>query len=115
MINLRKQDRENICRIAENSFKEPLEIWAYGSRVNGDSHNASDLDLVIRSAGLKPLNWRELLDFQEQLRESNIPILVQVFDWAKLPERFRANILQKHEVLFSNLDKVDAEKKMSES
>ena len=24
------------------------EVWAYGSRVNGDGHEASDLDLVVR-------------------------------------------------------------------
>ena len=105
MINLREKEREAICRIAENCFTQPVEIWAYGSRVNGDSHAASDLDLVVRAEGLKPVDWRELMAFREQIRESNIPILVQIFDWAKLPQSFRANILKKYEVLFSNLTK----------
>ena len=26
-----------------------VEVWAYGSRVNGSAHEASDLDLVLRS------------------------------------------------------------------
>lgn len=29
--------------------------WAYGSRVTGESHEASDLDLVLRGRGLEPL------------------------------------------------------------
>ena len=83
MINLRKKDREALCRIAENCFNSPIEIWVYGSRVNGDSHEASDLDLVIRTADLSQLDRRELMAFQEQIQESNIPILVQAFDWKK--------------------------------
>jgi predicted nucleotidyltransferase len=109
MTNLRKKDRENICRIAENCFKDPIEIWTYGSRVTDDSHDASDLDLVIRTSDLKPLDWRELMDFQEQIRESNIPIVVQAFDWAKLPDSFHTNILKKYELLYSNLKKVNAD------
>ena len=103
MTNLRKKDRESICRIAENCFTDPIEIWTYGSRVNDDSHDASDLDLVIRTSDLKPLDWRVLMDFQEQIRQSNIPIIVQAFDWAKLPDSFHANILIKYELLYSNL------------
>ena len=105
MTNLRKKDRENICTIAENCFKDYVEIWAYGSRVNDDSHDASDLDLVIRSIDLKPLDWRELMEFKEKIRDSNIPILIQAFDWAKLPESFHANILKKYELLYSNSKK----------
>ena len=29
-----------------------VEVWAYGSRVNGRSHDGSDLDLVLRGPGL---------------------------------------------------------------
>ena len=29
-----------------------VEVWAYGSRVNGQSHDGSDLDLVLRGPGL---------------------------------------------------------------
>lgn len=35
----------------------------------------------------------------EDLRESNIPILVEVRDWARLPGSFRAEIERKHEIL----------------
>ena len=67
------------------------EIWAYGSRVNGQSHDGSDLDLVVRGAGLEPLGV-ELLNLKEAVQESNLPILVQIHDWARLPESFHHEI-----------------------
>ena len=74
------------------------EVWAYGSRINGESHEGSDLDLVLRSLTLEPLG-PEFTDLVEALRESNIPILVQVCDWAKIPESFRNEIARGHVVL----------------
>ncbi len=67
------------------------EVWAYGSRVNGESHEGSDLDLVVRSPSLESLGT-EFLDLIEAVRESNIPILVQAHDWAGLPKRFHQEI-----------------------
>ena len=63
------------------------EVWAYGSRVNGRSHDYSDLDLVLRGPALEPLG-DGYLDLLEAIEQSNIPILVQAHDWARLPESF---------------------------
>ncbi|MCB0266504.1 MAG: nucleotidyltransferase domain-containing protein, partial [Calditrichaeota bacterium] len=82
----------------------PVEVWAYGSRVNGTAHSGSDLDLVIRSQNLTPLPIDVFINLQDSIRESNIPILVELQDWARLPERFRRNIEQQYEVLFSNAE-----------
>jgi len=101
MLDIREKDHKTLCNIAKECFKIPIEIWAYGSRVNGDAHDASDLDLVIRTIDLAPLDFRELFNFQEQLQESNIPILVQVMDWNRIPESFHLNILKKYEVVYS--------------
>ena len=68
-----------------------VEVWAYGSRVNGRSHDGSDLDLVLRGPGLEPLGY-EYLELVEALEQSNIPILVQAHDWARLPESFHREI-----------------------
>lgn len=99
MIKLREQDRKIICDLANKIFSGPVEIWAYGSRVKGTSHDASDLDLVLRSKNLKPIIIEEFSKFVEELKDSQIPILVQVFDWARLPESFHENILKEYEVL----------------
>jgi hypothetical protein len=106
MLNLRKKDHEELCNLAQNCFKSPVEIWAYGSRVNGDNHDASDLNLVARNEGLTLLERDDLVSFKNCIQHSNIPILVQVFDWKRLPNSFHSNILENYEVLFSNLKQV---------
>jgi predicted nucleotidyltransferase len=75
-----------------------VEVWAYGSRVTGESHDGSDLDLVLRSPTLEPLGI-EYLDLIEALEESNIPILIQAHDWARLPENFHQEIERDYTVV----------------
>ena len=104
MIDLREKDRVRICELIERCFSEPLEVWAYGSRVNGKSHKTSDLDLVLRKRGLSRLEWNQVLNFSEQLRDSNIPILVEARDWAVIPESFHLQILKRYEVLYCSID-----------
>ena len=99
---IRTIDKTRITDIAHKVLKEPLELWAYGSRVTGQAHDCSDLDIVVRTQSKEPLPISQMTDFQEALEESNIPFIVQVFDWAKLPQTFHQNILQDYEVLFSN-------------
>ena len=76
-----------------------VEVWAYGSRVNGQSHDSSDLDLVLRSPDLQPIPANSLASFSEALRASTIPFLVEAHDWARLPESFHPEIEREHLVL----------------
>ena len=76
-----------------------VEVWAYGSRVNGQSHDGSDLDLVLRGPGLARIDTSRLIDFTEALRDSTIPFLVEAHDWAGLPESFHREIERDHVVL----------------
>ena len=88
-------------RIVEDLLRKHVpdaEVWAYGSRVNGQSHDGSDLDLVVHSPSLEALG-AEFLDLIEAFQESRIPILVQVHDWARLPEGFHHEIERDHVVL----------------
>ena len=80
-----------------------MEVWAYGSRVNGTAHEGSDLDLVIRSHDLQRLPVGVFLGIKKKIQHSNIPILVDLFDWARLPKSFHHNIEAEHVVLFSNM------------
>jgi len=96
---LRDKDRLALIQF----FREvplPIAVWAYGSRVNGTAHVCSDLDLVLRTPTLQPLPAAQMAALRKRIRESNIPILVELHDWATLPERFRENIGQRHEVLY---------------
>ena len=84
----------------------PIEVWAYGSRVDGTAHEGSDLDLVIRTPDLQKLPIDIYQDLKEKIQESNIPIIVGLFDWARLPKSFHQNIIALHEVLYSNVEMV---------
>ena len=73
-----------------------VDVWAYGSRVSGNSHEASDLDLVLRGPGLTPIPSDRLHGLREALRDSNIPILVETHDWSRLPDSFHREIQRLH-------------------
>ena len=85
-----------------HKYMPQVEVWAYGSRVNGESHSASDLDLVLRGPGLKKINSSQILDIREALTESNIPFIVEVRDWAVLPKSFHEEIKCNYYVLIKN-------------
>ena len=74
-------------------------VWAYGSRVNGNAHDGSDLDLVLRGPDLAALPAGVLSRFREALTDSNLPIFVDSHDWALLPESFHPRILARYEVV----------------
>ena len=102
MIKLRKKDRDAICALAKQYFPSGTEIWAYGSRVKGTSYEGSDLDLVVHfPEEARSECYTQLAEFKEVLRDSNIPIFVQVLAWHGIPEHFKTNILQCYEVLWT--------------
>ena len=76
-----------------------VEVWAYGSRVNGRSHDGSDLDLVLRGPKLAEIDTSRIVDFIEALQDSTIPFLVEARDWTRLPESFHREIEREHVVL----------------
>ncbi len=101
---IREQDKLKIIELASSSIKTPSELWAFGSRVNGDAHDMSDLDLVIVPLDDKRLDIDEFINFKDSLRESNIPIIVQVMDWNKIPKSFHDNIYRNYEVIYKKGD-----------
>lgn len=68
------------------------EILAYGSRVYGVCHDGSDLDLVIRDKENPEKPYAEFARLRSLFQESDIPILVDIQDWALLPDDFRKEI-----------------------
>jgi uncharacterized protein len=78
------------------------EVWAYGSRVSGTAHDTSDLDLVVRHpADLQVKQASAFWDLKEAISESNLPLLIELFDWARLPPAFWDNITAQYVVLYS--------------
>jgi len=64
-------------------------ILAYGSRVKGDAHNGSDLDLVVKEFGNGDCDLYELKDY---IQNSNIPFLVDILEYEHIPESFKQEI-----------------------
>ena len=95
---LRDKDKQKLLDLLDQ-YIPSVEAWAYGSRVNGEAHDASDLDLVMRTADLSPIPIEQLVDFLDALRESSIPIIVEARDWARLPPSFHQQIMNKYVVL----------------
>ena len=97
-LDVQSRHREQIERLLREHLPA-VEVWAYGSRVNGQSHAGSDLDLVLRSPGLVEIDSSQLAEFNEAVQESTIPFLIEARDWARLPESFQREIEREYVVL----------------
>lgn len=97
-IDLKPNYLTQVKAILKQNASE-LEVWAYGSRVNGNCHEASDLDLVVRN----PVNPHKSIDYLPQLKQafidSNLPFFVDLMDWACLPESYQQEIKKRHVVV----------------
>jgi len=97
-LYLRDKDKQRLLKLLAD-YLPNVTAWAYGSRVKGEAHEASDLNLVLRSADLSRIPIDALEDFLQALNDSNIPILVEARDWARLPVSFHEEILKNYVVL----------------
>ena len=97
-LHLPKVYRQMVQTVLHRHMPQ-AEVWAYGSRVNGDHHEASDLDLVVRQDGDGLTRMRLTDTLLEAFSDSDLPLLVQVVDWAAIPESFRAEISHNYVVL----------------
>lgn len=77
------------------------EVWAYGSRVTGEAHAASDLDLLLYDPTEPDRPCGRLHELREAFVESDLPICVDVMDWARIPEGFRRKIRRAYIVVQS--------------
>ncbi len=96
MIDL---DAKSLKLVKEILIREipNTEVRAFGSRVNGNAKPFSDLDLVIVSPN--PLNWQQIENVKNQFSESDLPITVDVINWATISENFRKIIEKKYIVI----------------
>ncbi|WP_341761012.1 nucleotidyltransferase domain-containing protein [Candidatus Tisiphia endosymbiont of Thecophora atra] len=86
MINLEQEDFLLLKSILK---KYPYTFKAYGSRSKGSNRKFSDLDLYI----MELISDEELLNLQEELEESDLPIKVDVKRWlVDMNEDFRSLI-----------------------
>lgn len=84
-------DREELLGLLRTHVPG-AQVWAYGSRVTGQAHEGSDLDLVLRHPADLRRPTPGLADLREALQDSRLPMLVDVHDWAELPPAFHDEI-----------------------
>lgn len=92
-IDLRPEWLETVRQLLAEYLPD-AEVWAYGSRVNGTAHEGSDLDLVVRNPVDLSQPQPDMSALREAFSESNLPILVDLLDWARIPESFRQEIVR---------------------
>ena len=97
-LHLPQDYREQVVSILSRNTPG-LEVWAYGSRVDGSNHDASDLDLALRTPDLTPVSVNAISRLRDAFDESNLPIIVDIHDWARLPEEYREEIERNFYVL----------------
>ena len=49
MLDLRPRDSRLVQDLIKKHLPSDAEVWAYGSRVNGDTYDGSNPDLVLRA------------------------------------------------------------------
>ncbi|MBF0553815.1 MAG: nucleotidyltransferase domain-containing protein [Nitrospirae bacterium] len=97
-IDLRPEWVETIERLIAGHLPD-AEVMAYGSRISGLAHEGSDLDIVVRNPSAPDKPFDNLPALREAISDSDLPILVDVLDWSKIPDGFRAEIERRHEML----------------
>ncbi len=96
MIDLQPENLEIVRTVLRASVPQ-YDVWAFGSRVSHRAHPFSDLDLAIIAD--QPLDFALLGDIRETFSLSDLPIKVDVLDWACVSESFRGIIRNQYEVI----------------
>ncbi len=100
-LHIRPEHQEELRRLIARHLPQS-EVRAFGSRVTGACHDTSDLDLVainlVNPQCAHPVGFWEL---KEAFSESNLPFLIDLLDWAAIPEKFRENICVNDFIVYS--------------
>jgi predicted nucleotidyltransferase len=100
-LELRPGELELVRGILQRHVPE-REVWAFGSRVQGNAKPFSDLDLAV--LGEQPLELSMQAELAEEFSESDLPFKVDIVDWATTSERFRQIIRKEYVVLQEQKD-----------
>ncbi len=94
MIALKTNELEIVQKIIEQQIPHQ-DIYVFGSRATKNYKPHSDLDLCVRSE--HPLSLQQLSELHEAFSNSDLPMRVDIVDWATASQEFRA-IIQKNAI-----------------
>ena len=90
-IDIAPRDWADVVRILHEQVPT-IEVWAFGSRAKHTAKPYSDLDLALITP--QPLSLEQLAAITDAFATSDLPIRVDVVDWASTSEAFRKLIAQ---------------------
>lgn len=88
-IDIAAGDWADVLRILHEQVPT-LEVWAFGSRARHTSKPYSDLDLVLITR--QPLSLDQWAVLSDAFATSDLPIRVDLVDWASASDAFRERI-----------------------
>jgi len=92
-IDLSPEDLETLLKLLDHYVPE-AEVWAFGSRVQGNARPFSDLDLAIIQEA--PIDCHTKAELRYRLSESSLPIKIDLVEWSRTPPAFREAIRGNH-------------------
>lgn len=96
MIDLAKEHIDILKNIIKKELPD-CEILLFGSRVNGNAREFSDIDIALKSN--MPIDKNAIWSIKENLEESNLPYLVDIVDLNSISDEFCKAILQNYQTL----------------
>lgn len=88
-------DELNIVKNILSDLKN-CQVFAFGSRVNGNAKPYSDLDLVIKSDD--KLDFTTMTDLKERFSNCDLVFRVDICEWEDLDDDFKKSI--ENELIF---------------
>lgn len=95
-IELNRRHLQIVLRIIEEHIPE-FEIWVFGSRAAGTTKKFADLDLAIINS--EPLPAPRATQLAMAFAESDLPMKVDILEWATTSDEFRQIVAQSKIVL----------------
>ena len=91
MLDVKPVELQQINNIFSKQLLDgSVKPYAFGSRTQGSARQFSDLDIVLISS--EPLAFSLLAELQEAFSESDLPYRVDLVDWGRISDAFKAVI-----------------------
>lgn len=85
-IQIEARDWQEVQHILREKVPS-LEVWAFGSRARRSAKPFSDLDLALVTT--QPLSLAQLAELNDAFDNSDLPMRVDLVDWAATQDAFR--------------------------
>ena len=90
MLDLNKEELQQVKKILGNHLQDDAAVFAYGSRAKQSARKYSDLDLVIKSNETIP--YETIAMMEEAFSESDLPFVTDLSDWHRISVEFQQHI-----------------------